>query len=136
MNARICMKNEAKELDDESMIKSILLYDDCIRPTLHDLAAEQLTHWPINYDMAMAQYRDVKGLFHFGSVQIAPILLADFAQQLLFRLNEHNQFKDAFFCHETRGLKGATIHNPADPDECNNALQYLYLNLTKTLFSM
>ena len=43
--------------------------------------------------------------------------LGDFSSLLLDKLNQHSQFKDAFFGHELRDTKGQTAHNPFDEQE-------------------
>lgn len=92
---------------------------------MYDLALKQLTHWPINYDMAMARIYNVKEQLHYGSIQIKSDLLDRFSQLLLLHLNEYNQFKNAFFCHEVRGFKAGRTHNPNDMDAYNKALEYM-----------
>ena len=102
-----------------------ILYDKCIRPALQEFVPEQLSHWPVNYDMAMLQYRDLGGQLHIGSIQLPASLMTDFCHHLRLRLAEHRHFEDSFFCHEWRGLKGSTVHDPVDPQACDQALDHI-----------
>lgn len=113
-----------------------ILYDSCIRPTLAVVAPEQLCHWPFSYDLAMQQYRDVAGQLHVSSIQLAATLLAPFTEQLIANLNHYPQFRDAFFCHEWRGLKGATAHHPTDAAACDRAIDYICADLDLNLINV
>lgn len=79
----------------------------------------------MNYTLAFDQYRDSRGELHFSTLDIAPALVRPFCDQLLLNMEAYAQFEDAFFFHEWRGLKGATIHDPQDPDACNSALLHI-----------
>ncbi|KAG8221814.1 hypothetical protein J3R82DRAFT_2152, partial [Butyriboletus roseoflavus] len=77
------------------------------------------THWPASYASALTLYRDTKGRIHPGSLDIPTHILPIFGRDYLDRLTDlRPYFRDAYFVHELRGWKGATIHNPFhEPDK-------------------
>ena len=70
----------------------------------------QASHWPVNYDTAFQNSKDVRGKLHLGSVAVPPTHLVPFCNALLAQLDAIDSFKDAYFCHELRGQKGGTAH--------------------------
>jgi len=88
------------------------IYDQCIRPAVVDVMGEHQAHWPISYHAAFELARDRTGQLHFGSVDLPVAVLNDFCAGLLMRLDEHPDTRDAYFLHELRGTKGATVHDP------------------------
>ena len=58
------------------------------------------------------QYRDDKGQLHLGSVDVPAGVISTFTEALLRYLNLVLEFEDAYFLHEFRGHKGATVHDP------------------------
>jgi hypothetical protein len=98
------------------------IYESCIRPAVLAVYPVDTSRWPLNYEVAMTLCRDDKGLFHFGSIDLPPHLLAHFGDQLLQRFDQHESFRDAFFLHELRGTKSASHHDPGNPEERRRAL--------------
>jgi len=90
------------------------LYDKCIRPAVFQVIPEQASHWPVNYEEAVRQAKDRRGRLHLGTVAVQPWNLIAFCDALRTRLNLLHEFKDSFFCHELRGLKGGTAHEEDD----------------------
>lgn len=86
------------------------LYDKCIRPAVLRVMPSQSSHWPISYEMAFQQAKDTRGQLHLGTVAVPAKDLVAFCAALRKRLDRIAEFKDAFFCHELRGLKGGTAH--------------------------
>jgi hypothetical protein len=74
----------------------------------------------------MTLYRDTKGLFHFGTNDFPPELLAKFSEKLLELLQEHDALADAFFVHELRGTKGAYCHDLSNENERKAALEGIF----------
>ena len=106
-----------------------ILYNECIRGAIEQVAPDQLSHWPINYNMALTQYRDIAGHIHTGTLELASPLHSAFVQHLGVQLNQYEQFKDFFFCHEWRGMKGGTIHDPSSSDACDSAFTFTIKDL-------
>lgn len=100
-----------------------ILYERCIRPVIANLLPEHIAHWPLNYAAALMVARDDRKQLHFGSRDIPSHVLPQFAAQLRERLETIADFKDSFFLHEWRGLKGATVHDPTDDEAADNALE-------------
>ncbi len=86
------------------------LYDECIRPAVMEVIPSQASHWPVNYDSAFRQAKDTRGRLHYGSVAVPATHLVDFCRALRTRLNNIDSFKDSYFSHDLRGLKGGTAH--------------------------
>lgn len=105
-----------------SQANSALLYDRCIRPTIHELLPLTISHWPISYDACMRRIRDSRGQFHFTTLDIPDHILDDFTERLRNRLDAHPEFRDSFFVHEWRGIKGYTGHDPVDDVACDTAI--------------
>ena len=86
------------------------LYDDCIRPAVIEVIPSHASHWPVNYSSAFQQAKDTRGRLHLGSIAIPAKQLVPFCEALRSHLETIDSFKDTFFCHELRGLKGGTSH--------------------------
>lgn len=98
-----------------------LIYNRCLLPTIRNLMRNQATHWPPNYQTALDTGRDHAGRLHFRSLDVPAHLMGDFSRLYLRALEDlGDNFKDAYFGHELRGWKAATVHNlnfnPADED--------------------
>jgi hypothetical protein len=88
------------------------IYNRCLRPVVQRLMFNQATHWPPNYRTAMQTSQDRAGRLHFGSLDIPSHVLHDFCHSYLNSLETlGNKFRDAYFGHELRGWKAATVHN-------------------------
>jgi hypothetical protein len=116
---RLYMSRQARRVSQEDLQ---ILYDDCIRPTVAHLSPASISHWPVSYSACMKRIRDTRGQYHFTSIDISPDYLEQFGTLLRQRLQTHANFQDSFFVHEWRGLKEFTSHNPAIPDDCDEAL--------------
>jgi len=57
-------------------------------------------------------------------MDISAPLLPDFEESLMHRLNQSSYFKDAYFLHELRGVKGQTHHDTFDPAQREAALDH------------
>ena len=89
-----------------------LIYNRCLLPVIRQLMPNQATHWPVNYNVALETSRDIVGRLHLGTVDVPAHLLADFARLYLDMLAPlRPYFRDAYFAHELRGWKAATVHN-------------------------
>ncbi|KAG8218047.1 hypothetical protein J3R82DRAFT_3387 [Butyriboletus roseoflavus] len=88
------------------------IYNRCLCPAIRGLMPNQATHWPPNYRTAMETSQDRTGRLHLGSLDIPAHVLHDFCRSYLNSLeNLGDRFKDAYFGHELRGWKAATVHN-------------------------
>lgn len=87
------------------------IYERCIRVAILHVDPFNQSRWPITYKEAMKLYRDEKGLFHCGTIDLAPRFLPQFSAKLLDLFQQHDALKDAFFLHEMRGLKGGTNYD-------------------------
>ena len=86
------------------------IYDHCLRPIIQRLMFNQATHWPPNYRTVMETSRT--GHLHFRSLDIPSHHLHDLSRDYLNSLeNLGEKFRDAYFGHELRGWKAATVHN-------------------------
>jgi hypothetical protein len=86
------------------------LYNECIRPAVLEVIPSQASHWPINYSSAFQQAKDTRGRLHLGSIAVPAVHLVRFCDALRAHLESIDSFKQSFFCHELRGLKGGTAH--------------------------
>lgn len=94
-----------------------LIYNSSLRPIIQQLMPNQASHWPYSYQVALETSRDSSGRLHLGSLDIPAHLLPDFASSLLRSIQQlRPYFQDAYFGHELRGWKGATAHNPSNPN--------------------
>jgi hypothetical protein len=84
----------------------------------------------VSYDAALIQTKDTNGRYHFGTVDVHADLLEDFGERLLGHLNHYPDLQDAFFVHELRGAKSASLHEIHDDDAVQDALdgQLAYLD--------
>ena len=99
------------------------IYDRALRPIMLNLMPNQAGHWPVTYDAAVALYRDRHGHIRPGSLDVPSHLLPDLARDFLNRISAlQPYFRDAYFGHELRGWKGATVHDPADEDDRQEGL--------------
>ncbi|KAI6154543.1 hypothetical protein BKA82DRAFT_172616 [Pisolithus tinctorius] len=89
-----------------------LIYNQCLLPTIRQFMPNQATHWPPSYNAALHTSRDQRGRFHLGSLDLPAHLLDLFANSYLNTLKDlRPYFNDAYFGHELRGWKAATVHN-------------------------
>ncbi|KAI6008988.1 hypothetical protein PISMIDRAFT_120059 [Pisolithus microcarpus 441] len=89
-----------------------LIYNRCLRPIVQRLMPNQATHWPPSYNTILQTSRDQRGRFHFGSFDIPAYLLPRFSELYLQSVQQlRPYFRDAYFAHELRGWKAATVHN-------------------------
>ncbi len=110
-----------------------LIYDKCLRPAALAVHPTDQSRWPITYSAAMTLYRDKKGTFHFGSIDLPARLTGKFGARLLELFEEHDNLKDAFFVHEYRGTKSSSHHDPGDADarkaSLNDVLDLFHIQL-------
>ncbi|KAG1759446.1 hypothetical protein EDD22DRAFT_981038 [Suillus occidentalis] len=107
--------------------KLALIYDRCLRPTMLEIVPESRDKWPTTYAAAFAQSRSCTGSLAFSSTDIPWYRLELVATTLLAKLTGLGPaFRDAYFGHELRGTKGATIHNGEDEDERRLAMDDLF----------
>lgn len=94
-----------------------IIYNRALLPIIRRLMPNQATHWPPSYEIAMQTSRDRGGRLHFGSLDIPHHLLPEFARSYLRSVEDlRPYFRDAYFGHELRGWKAATVHN-LEPEE-------------------
>lgn len=102
-------------------------YEDCIRPAIAEVIPENVSHWPLNYNLGWTRMKGTRGpkQVHYSSLEIPAWTLERFAEVLRDKLEHHSNevFHGAFFYHEWRGIKGATLHKPDDADGCDRALE-------------
>jgi hypothetical protein len=107
--------------------KLALIYDRCLRPTMVELVPESRDKWPTTYAAAYTHSRSRTGSLAFSSTDIPWYRLEQVATTLLAKLADLGPaFRDAYFGHELRGTKGATIHNGRDEDERRLAMDELF----------
>lgn len=92
------------------------IYDEGIRPAVEAICNPRLSHWPASYASALSAAKDKSGKLHFGTVDISVDLLPEFGRLLKENLDRIPKLQDVYFMHEVRGTKGATCHNPDDPE--------------------
>ncbi|KAG2129248.1 uncharacterized protein EDB93DRAFT_1095501, partial [Suillus bovinus] len=103
------------------------IYDRCLRPTMMEAVPESCDKWPTSYATAYAQSRTRTGSLTFSSADIPWYRLDHVATTLIAKLADLGPaFRDAYFGHELRGTKGATIHNGRDEDERRLAMEELF----------
>lgn len=101
-----------------------LIYDQCLRPLVRDHMHNMASHWPASYASALSLYRDGRGRLHQGSLDVPAHILDVFGRAYLRKLAQlRPYFADAYFVHEFRGWKGATVHDPIDELDRQLALQ-------------
>ncbi|KAG2108859.1 hypothetical protein BD769DRAFT_1365755 [Suillus cothurnatus] len=104
-----------------------LIYDRCLRPTMAEVIPESTDQWPTSYATAYTQFRNRFGTLAFSSIDIPWYRLEDVARTLLTKLgDEKPAFKDAYFVHELRGTKNATVHNGGDEYERQLAFEDMF----------
>lgn len=114
-------------VDQLTQDKLALIYDQCLRPTMLEIVPESRDKWPTTYAAAYAQSRSRTGSLAFSSTDIPWYRLEQVATTLLAKLADLGPaFRDAYFGHELRGTKGATIHNGRDEDERRLAMDDLF----------
>lgn len=115
--------HEKKEVPSKDLA---LIYNKCLRPLCLELMSNMAAHWPVSYDSALALYKDQSGHIHLGSLDVPSHLLRTFGQRYLEKLKElRPYFRDAYFVHELRGWKAATVHDPTDEPDKVAALEDL-----------
>jgi len=92
-----------------------------------EVVPESRDKWPTTYAAAFAHSRTCTGSLAFSSTDIPWYRLEEIATTLLAKLADLGPaFKDAYFGHELRGTKGATIHNGRDENERRLAMEDLF----------
>lgn len=91
-----------------------IIYDKGVRPAALQVVPGHQSHWPASYHAAVAVARDRGGRLHFGTKDLPSYVLDEFCALLLQNLNSYPELKDAYFLHELKGTKGATIHDPTN----------------------
>lgn len=79
-----------------------------------EVVQPQSTHWPVSYHAAFQQSKDKRGTLHLGTNAVQHWKLDAFCTALRENLDKIPEFQESFFCHELRGLKGATAHEEDD----------------------
>lgn len=106
---RMYQRAESKKIPTRDLES---IYDQCLRPLILRLMPNQATHWPRDYTSAVETSRDRGGRLHFSSLDIPSHLLDEFSHLYLERIQTlRPYFRDAYFGHELRGWKAATVHN-------------------------
>ena len=82
------------------------IYDSCIRPAALSVCPDDQSRWPLTYSAAHKLSYDKLGHLHFSTIDVKASGLVGFAAKLRELLDEHPRFKNAFFIHQFRGLKG------------------------------
>jgi hypothetical protein len=82
--------------------------------------------------MAFVQAQDVNKQLHLGTIEIPSTMLAAFAAKLTEYLEQHPNFKDCFFYHEWRGMKGGTAHDGAIGQQADRAFNSITADLDFT----
>ncbi|KAI9451895.1 hypothetical protein HD554DRAFT_2207873 [Boletus coccyginus] len=101
-----------------------LIYDRCLRPLVRRHMQNMAAHWPASYSSAIALYRDQNGRIHEGSLDIPSHVLDAFGRQYLSKIRHlRPYFRDAYFVHEFRGWKAATVHDPRSEQDRQLALE-------------
>ncbi|KAG1838781.1 hypothetical protein F4604DRAFT_1600041 [Suillus subluteus] len=119
--------NQDSSINQLAQDKLALIYDRCLRPTMIEVVPESRDKWPTTYAAAYTQSRSRTGSLAFSSTDIPWYRLQEVAPTLLAKLADLGPaFKDAYFGHELRGTKGATIHNGRDEDERHLAMDDLF----------
>jgi hypothetical protein len=104
-----------------------LIYDLCLRPTLHEVVPECRDRLPTSYAAAFTYSKTCTGGLTFGSIDIPWYRLEEVAKEFLVKLGEQEStFKDAYFVHELRGTKGSTVHDGEDDVERHYALEDMF----------
>jgi hypothetical protein len=93
------------------------IYEKGLRPAAIEVNPLDQSRWPITYSALMTLYRDVRGQFHFGTIDFPARLLHKLATKLLEKLETRDELRGAFFVHELRGTKGGSIHDPGSDEE-------------------
>ena len=95
-----------------------LIYDNCLRPAVLAVNPFDQSRWPITYSAATTLYRDDKGRFHFGTMDLPSHILGKFCDKLLELFQQHADLRDAFFLHEIRGTKSESHHQLNEKERC------------------
>lgn len=107
-----------------------LIYNECLRPLVREHMHNMASHWPASYASALSLYRDGHGRIHQGSLDVPAHILDTFGKAYLRKLAQlRPYFRQAYFVHEFRGWKGATVHDPFHALDRQLALE----NLTNIL---
>lgn len=109
------------------------IYDCGILPAVHHVIPLDVAHWPPSYKAAMALYRDTRGQFHFGKVDIPEYSVDLFAETLCDNLAEFGRFENALFQIELRGTKGRYQFALGDAAARENAFNLLTESLELNL---
>jgi hypothetical protein len=105
------------------------IYDQCIRTALTHVIPEQLSHWPPTYEMALSQARDLRSHLHFSSLEVPSERLVEFSTRLREELDAYPEYRDSFFYHEWRGMKGGTAHDGVIGAQANTAFNTITADL-------
>ena len=101
---------------------NLKFYKEVLRPALVAIDAEQFGHWPPSYEAAERKARDVRGKYHLGSIDVPVDNLSELVIEMKLLMANIREFAGAFFYHEARGVKGGSVHDPADDDDARAAL--------------
>lgn len=93
------------------------IYNVGIRPSVEQLCEARLSHWPPSYSAALSTAKDLHGRLHFGTKDLSPNVLGQFAALLRQKLDNIPKLRSMYFMHEVRGTKGFTVHDPEDDQE-------------------
>ncbi|KAL7283872.1 hypothetical protein ACG7TL_001142 [Trametes sanguinea] len=101
------------------------LYNIGILPAIQSVVPEMRAHWPPSYQAAADLYRDPRGRYHFGSVDVPADSLEEFAHTLHDNLADHPRLGDFYFMIELRGTKGMFSFPFHDAQARHNMFNYL-----------
>ena len=106
------------------------LYNTCIRHTVEVCIPQALTRWPVNYKSEMWRAQRHSGHRAFQAIAVSTNDLPHFTETLLRRIESELPWgANAFFLHETKGVKNTTGHNPTDANEMQSAIDHLLEDL-------
>jgi hypothetical protein len=106
-----------------------LLYDECIRKAAIEVLPGESGHWPPSYDSEMKRMRDKRGQLNPSTKRIPAHSVNSFGRSLLRRVKAFSWGQSAFFLHQFRGTRGATVHDPTLEAEVAALDDYLlYVN--------
>jgi hypothetical protein len=105
-----------------------LFYNTCLRPSFVSISGHDTSRMHPTYAMLNDVNHDKRGRLHFSTVDLQAKLLDKFTQELRQQLDKHDKFRDAYFVHQFKGLKGRYRHEPEDSNQRRDAMQDFFLD--------
>lgn len=106
-----------------------LFYNSCLRPSFVSISSHDTSRMHPTSAMLNDVNHDKRGRLHFSTVDLNPRLLDSFTQELRQRLDQHDKFRDAYFVHQFKGLKGRYRHEPEDSNQRRDVMQEVFHDL-------